>query len=402
MISRRQFVGSLAGSVSATALLSSKLSLAALPGERRLVVIILWGGLDGLAAVPPYGDPNYEKARGHLALPSPGEEDGILDLDGTFGLHRSLEPLYHMYERGEFLALHAVATPYDARSHFDAQDVLENGSARTGGLRDGWLNRAIGALDHGSDPALGLALGGSVPLIMRGEVNVASWSPNVLPLPDADLLAQIERLWRHDALLGPSLAQGLSMQEPHKMPMAFGNRKDALRGPRAFLTLAEKAGEFLARPEGPRIAVLEMGGWDTHANQGRTTGRLASRLQAFADGIVRLRSSLGPAWSQTAVLAVTEFGRTAAPNGTNGTDHGVAGAAFLLGGAVAGGRVVTDWPGLKESQLHEGRDLRPTIDLRSVFKGVLHDHLEIAATALEGQVFPESRSSLPLKSLIRA
>jgi uncharacterized protein (DUF1501 family) len=307
-----------------------------------------------------------------------------------------------MYRRGEFLALHAVATPYEARSHFDAQDVLENGSTRTGGLRDGWLNRAIGTLQHGGDSSLGLAVGGSVPLILRGESSVASWSPNVLPLPDADLLAQIEHLWRHDALLGTSLAQGLSMQEPDKMPMAFGNRKDALRGPRAFLTLAEKTGEFLSRPEGPRIAVLEMGGWDTHANQGRTTGRLASRLKALGDGLNELKSALGPAWSRTAILAVTEFGRTAAPNGTNGTDHGVAGAAFLLGGAVAGGRVVSDWPGLKRAQLHDNRDLKPTIDLRAVFKGVLHDHLEIGTAALENRVFPESGSSPPLKGLIGA
>ena len=159
---------------------------------------------------------------------------------------------------------------------------------------------------------------------------------------------------------------------------------------------------MLSRPDGPRVAVLEMGGWDTHANQGRTAGRLANHLAAFADGMATLKAALGPAWSRTAVLAVSEFGRTVAPNGTKGTDHGVAGAAFLFGGAVVGGRILSDWPGLKASELYEGRDLRPTTDLRSLFKSVLGEHLGVDPGALETAVFPDSRAAPPLDRLFVA
>ena len=402
MISRRRMLQGFAAGLSASAALRPGLSLARLAGERRLVVVVLRGGLDGLAALPPIGDPDYERARGALALPGPGGKEGVLDLDGAFALHPSLTALHEMYRDGELLALHAAAAPYRARSHFDAQDVLENGTARPGGARDGWLNRALGALDPGPDAGLGLALGESVPLILRGDVRVASWSPNALPLPEPALMDEIERLWRHDAVLGPGLAAGLAMQDPDKSDMAKGRGLRGLYGPRGIVTYAEKAGRMLARPDGPRVAVLEMGGWDTHANQGRSAGRLANHLAAFSDGMAELKAALGPAWSQTAVLAVSEFGRTVAPNGTKGTDHGVAGAAFLFGGAVVGGRILADWPGLKASELYEGRDLRPTTDLRSLFKSVLGEHLGVDPGALETAVFPDSRAAPPLDRLFVA
>lgn len=402
MLSRRRILHGLAGGMAAAAALGPGLSLARLPGEKRLVVVILRGGVDGLAAVPPHGDPAYRRARGKLALSGPGGTDGLLDLDGSFGLHPALKVLHGMYRDGDLLAIHAAAAPYRARSHFDAQDVLENGTARPGGARDGWLNRALRALDPARDAGLGLALGESVPLILRGPVRVASWSPNVLPLPEPALLDEIARLWRHDAVLEPALAEGLRLQDPDRSQLKNGRGLRGLYGPRGIVTYAEKAGRMLARAEGPRIAVLEMGGWDTHANQGLTAGRLANHLAAFGDGMGELKAALGAHWSHTAVLAVSEFGRTAAPNGTNGTDHGIAGAALLFGGAVAGGRVRADWPGLAASQLYEGRDLRPTTDLRALFKAALRDHLGVDAGALETDVFPDSRAVKPLEGLFVA
>lgn len=399
MISRRRILQGFAGGLTAAAALGPRLSLAGLPGERRLVAVILRGGLDGLAALPPHGDPDYARVRGALALPGPGEADGILDLDGTFGLHPALKALHGFYRDGQLVAVHAAAAPYSARSHFDAQDVLENGTALPGGARDGWLNRAIQALDPAEGAKLGLALGESVPLILRGAARIPSWSPDFLPLPEPSLIEQIERLWQHDALLGPGLAEGLRLQDPDQAELRGGRGLRGLNGRQGALTYAEKAGKKLAEPDGPRVAVLEMGGWDTHANQGRAKGRLARQLTTLDDCMAKLKQTLGPVWSQTAVLMVSEFGRTAAPNGTGGTDHGVAGAAFLFGGAVTGGRVVADWPGLKSTQLHEGRDLRPTSDLRGLFKAALYEHLGVDRRALEREVFPESAAVRPLDGL---
>ncbi len=404
MISRRSALQALAGGLAAGALAGPRLALASLPGERRLVVVILRGGLDGLAAVPPFGDPAYAGSRGSLALAAPGGEAGALDLDGFFGLHPALAPLHDLYRQGELLPIHAAAPPYAKRSHFDAQDVLENGTARPGGARDGWLNRAIRALDGEGAELQALALGESVPLVLRGSARVASWSPSVLPLPEEALLTQIQDLWQRDPLLGPALSEALRMQDGEAGDMAARSR-GALRGlygPRGFLVFAEKAGRMLAADEGPRLAVLEMGGWDTHANQGRDDGRLARHLEALGQGLAKLKAELGPAWDQTAVLAMSEFGRTVAHNGSGGTDHGVGGAAFLLGGAIAGGRVLADWPGLDRSRLLDGRDLAPTLDLRAVCKATLHDHLGLDRRRLDAEVFPDSAHLPVLDGLIKA
>ena len=404
MISRRSALHALAGGFAAGALAGPRLALADLPGDRRLVVVILRGGLDGLAAVPPFGDPEYARSRGALALARPGGDAGVLDLDGFFGLHPALGPLQELYRQGELLPIHAAAPPYRQRSHFDAQDVLENGTARPGGARDGWLNRAIRTADGEGEELRALALGESVPLVLRGSARVASWSPSVLPLPEATLLNQIQVLWEQDAVLGPALAEALRMQESEGGEMTPRGR-GALRGlygPRGFLVFAEKAGRMLRAADGPRLAVIEMGGWDTHANQGRADGRLAQHLEAFGLGLDKLKAELGTVWSQTAVLAMSEFGRTVAPNGSGGTDHGVGGAAFLLGGAVAGGRVLADWPGLDRRRLLDGRDLVPTLDLRSVCKATLHDHLGLDRRRLETEVFPDSEGIAILDGLFAA
>ncbi len=362
----------------------------------RFVVVILRGALDGLAAVPPYAEPRYAALRGALALGSPGA-GGALKLDGLFALHPSLTTLHELYAARELAVLHAVATPYRERSHFDGQAVLENGGALPAALRDGWLNRALGSLPTGAGEAA-VALAENVPLVLRGGHSVDSWSPSRLPDAADDTLERVASLYANDAILAAHLHEALATRAiAAGMP---GGAAGAIRGEPQLGALAEAAARFLSVPDGPRIAVLEASGWDTHANQGAEQGQLAARLGALDAAVASLKRGLGSAWRDTAVLVVTEFGRTVAVNGTRGTDHGTGACALLAGGAVAGGRVIADWPGLAERDLYEARDLRPTTDLRAVFKGVLRDHFGADEHALATTVFPASASVRPHEGLI--
>ena len=396
------------------ALLTSRLAFAK-PSERRqrLVVVIMRGALDGLAAVPPYADPDYAGLRREVALRAPGNAGAALPLNGFFGLHPSLAFMQQCYAARELTVLHAVASPYRDRSHFDGQDVLESGALRAHASQSGWLNRALAQLPGHASGELGVALGQNVPLVMRGPAGVTSWSPSKMPALDEDTLARITDLYAKDPLLSVRLADAMQADaiaaedaasaQPAMMAAAAGNaqpvRAQAYSARYAEVTHA--AAGFLKQEDGPKVAVFDTTGWDTHANEGGAEGQLAGRLAALDTGLATLKQELGPAWADTAVLLVTEFGRTAAVNGTRGTDHGTAAAAFLLGGAVAGGRVVADWPGLSARALYQGRDLTPTLDLRCVFKGVLADHLGIPPRALEETVFPDSGAAQPLRGLIR-
>ena len=378
----------------------ARLAVAAPNPDARLVLIILRGGLDGLAAVPPYAEPAYAQLRGPIALAKPGSDGGVLDLDGTFGLHPALTNLHAMYRAREALVVHAAATPYRDRSHFDAQNVLEAGSVAPSGAGGGWLNRALVALDsagNARDAPGAVALADSVPLVLRGELAVGSWAPSRLPVPDDDLLVRVRKLyWAADPALAQSLYDALEVRA------IAGDTSEQRMDGRAGLNvapLASAAARFLASADGPRIAVLDAGGWDTHANQGGAQGPLAQRLRGLDDGLQLLKSELGAHWRETTVLIVTEFGRAAAVNGTRGTDHGTAGCAFVAGGAVAGGRVLGDWPGLGSRDLHDGRDLRPTTDLRALFKSVLRERFGVAEAALERTVFPASDAVAPLEGV---
>lgn len=393
MNDRRQFL-----SASTQLALLSGIPRIGLPqdaADARLVLVILRGGLDGLAAVAPYGDPRYRDRRGSLALPPPGDIDGVLKLDSLFGLHPALRQMHQFYRAGELAVVHAVATPYRERSHFDAQNVLENGATAAGGLRDGWLNRAIGSPENS---ATAIALGQNIPLVLRGDNSVSSWAPSRLREADADTLARIAELYAADSQMSARLEEALDARAIAGN-MRAGNQRLA-GGVGAFRDATAAAGRFLTAPDGPRIAVLELNGWDTHANQGTARGLLANRLGGLDEGLATLKQELGLQWQDTVVLVTTEFGRTVAVNGTRGTDHGTAGCAFIAGGAVRGGRVIADWPGLAERDLHEGRDLRPTLDLRAVFKGILSDHLRTATARINRDIFPDSEAISPLQGLV--
>lgn len=384
--------------LSALALPGGRAAFAAAPGERRLVVIILRGGLDGLSAVAPYADPAYRAARGELALPEPGREGGALDLGGSFGLSPAMPGFAALYRSGEASIVHAVAGPYRGRSHFDGQDWMESGA--TARLSDGWLNRAVSAAWPGGVAQRALAAGVTVPLLMKGPARVENYAPRTLPSLPEGAFARLATLYAADPLLGPVVANA-------RAGRAFADGAlGPMHGPAAppsdragFRALALATGQLLATDDGPRVAALELGGFDTHAFQAM---RLPAVLGTLDDAFAALREGLGPAWGNTAVLAMTEFGRTVAANGTAGTDHGTGGVAFLAGGAVAGGRVLGTWPGLAPTQLHEGRDLAPTTDLRAIAKALLARQLGIGAHALDTAVFPASAGVGPMAGLLRA
>jgi uncharacterized protein (DUF1501 family) len=382
----------LLGLASAFSLGRASLALARAPTDDRLVVVILRGALDGLSTVIPYGEATLSSLRGELLPPAPGQDGGMLDLGGFFGLHPALINLHAMYQASEALAVHAVAGPCRVRSHFEAQDCLESGSDHR--MTSGWLNRAIEALSPPDAGAEAVAIGVAVPLLLRGDATVASWAPHGSAPLDADLYARVAALNRGDPLLGRALAEGLRQRG---FSAAVLGEDEPGQNRYAFPALAKAAGEMLRAAGGPRIAALEIGGWDTHAAQANRLGGVLRQLDA---GLAALKSGLGAAWQRTAVLTMTEFGRTVRVNGTRGTDHGTASVAFVLGGAVAGGRVLADWPGLGPGQLFDDRDLQPTADLRSVAKGLLAQHLGLAAPALES-VFPASPAATPMTGLVR-
>ncbi len=382
MLNRRHLLGS---ALAALPLLGVAAAPAA--GERRLVFVILRGGLDGLWAAPVPGDPAFAAARGSLA----DYAEPPLPLAGPFALHPLLAQTHAMYGRGELAVVHAVGLPYRERSHFDAQQVLESGGTRPYELSTGWLGRALPALGR----ARAVALDTAVPLVLRGPAAVDTWAPSVLAEPSADLVARLAAMYRSDPALGGALQRARELRADPTMDAG----PHASNGEAAAVALAAKAADLLQR--GANIAVLELNGWDSHAQQAAPQGALSRNLRTLDAMLGALRDGLqaGGAWARTAVLVATEFGRAVAVNGTQGTDHGSGGVAFVAGGAIRGGRVIADWPGLAPSDRWEGRDLRTTTDLRAVQRTLLADHLGLPRAVLDGSVLPGS-AALPRMDLL--
>ena len=359
--------------------------------RRKLVVIVCRGAMDGLSVSPPLGDANYERLRGPIAIPA----DKVLKLDGDFGLHPKLAGIHDLALAGQARIAPAVAIPQRIRSHFEAQDLLETGGDRLYEATTGWLNRALAHQGRGA-PITALSIGAQSPLILKGPVQTQSWSPGGKMTTDINRVSSIlQDLYRADPLLGPALASGL--QTEATADALDGGVSSNARDVKGF---AVTAGKFLTAEGGPSVAVLSLDGFDTHANQGAAEGQLANRLKTLDDVVDGLRQGLGPAWSQTVVVAVTEFGRTAHVNGTGGTDHGTASTLILAGGNLKRGGVIGDWPTLRDAALFENRDLAPTLDVRQVFKGVLADHLGLDRRVLDNQVFPNSRGAMAVTGLV--
>jgi uncharacterized protein (DUF1501 family) len=381
--------------------------------DPRLLVIVLRGALDGLGVVVPVGDPDWGKLRGDKGLDLEGATPA-LPLDGFFALNPAMPNFHRMFQAGQATIVHAVATPYRERSHFDGQDVLESGLAKPGAADTGWLNRTLAALEPGGhvDPHGGqaFAVGPITPLVVRGPAPVLSWVPPRLPPVGDDTTLRLLDLYRHTDptfarvleeridLAAVAHAGGMTAEPGEDRPVVQGGGIAQVRA--YFAETAGAAAKFLAGVEGPRVGALAFDGWDTHVQEGAVRGRLANLLGALDGALAAIESNMGEAWHETVVVLVTEFGRTARLNGNEGTDHGTATVALLAGGALKGGRVIADWPGLKEADLYENRDLRPTADLRAVLKGLTEEHLCADPGKLETAVFPDSAAAKPLRGLI--
>jgi uncharacterized protein (DUF1501 family) len=374
--------------------------------DPRFLAIVLRGALDGLATVAPVGDPDWTALRGDNAL-MPNGKTPPLKLTDFFALNPAMPNLHRLFKANQAIVVHACATPYRERSHFDGQDLLESGLPKPAVSDSGWLNRALASLAPGGrvDPRVNkaFAVGPVTPLVVRGPAPVLSWSPQRLPPASADTVQRLLDLYRHS---DPKLAGAIDESTRLAAIEHSGEMAQKAGGPRPaqvrgyFAEAAGTAAKFLAQPDGPRVGALAFDGWDTHNNEGIAQGRLSQLLGSLDGALAAIETNMGPAWRETVVALVTEFGRTARINGTDGTDHGTATVALLVGGALKGGRVVADWPGLKPANLYENRDLKPTTDLRAVLKGLLKDHLRADERVLADNVFPGSKDVKPLAGLL--
>ena len=382
--------------------------------DPRFLTIVLRGALDGLAAVAPVGDPDWIKLRGDNAMRLDGKNPA-LPLDAFFALNPAMSNVHRMYQAGQATIVHAAATPYRDRSHFDGQDVLESGLPKPGAVDSGWLNRALATIEPSeAADARGrrlFAVGPVTPLVVRGPAPILSWTPPRLPPVSDETTMRLLDLYRHtdpvlarvleDRLGIAAIARAGSIPDTPPSNPTPAVQIGGIQQVRAyFAEAAGAAAKFLANPEGPRVGALAFDGWDTHVNEGAVEGRLAGLLGALDGAIAAIKTNMGEAWSETVVTLVTEFGRTARINGNEGTDHGTATIALLAGGALKGGRVIADWPGVKESDLYEKRDLKPTTDLRAVLKGLLRDHLRVEEKMLATEVFPDSEATAPMSGLL--
>lgn len=360
------------GCCAAASPLLTPVTVAAAPGDNRLIVIILRGAMDGLNVAAPFGDRDYAKLRPQISLTP---DTGLIDMDGRFGMHPKLAPLAPLWRAGELSFAHAVSTPYrDKRSHFDGQDILEAGTANIASANNGWINRALTHMT-GTTIDTAYSVGRENMLITTGSNPARSWAPGAkLPLGE-DERALLQLIYAKDPLFAEAAAAASDL--------SLTSGKQKAQGAREAEVLAKYAAERLN--EEARIAAFSIGGWDTHVAQPAALNRPVIRL---ASAIMTLRRELGANWSRSLVVAMTEFGRTARENGSKGTDHGTGGAALLSGGALKGGRIYADWPGLGEQDLYKGRDLTPTEDVRHYPAWALRAMFGISKSALERDVFP--------------
>ena len=382
MFDRRSLLVASAGA--AALALCPRMAFARAETDRRFVFIIQRGAADGLGTIGAVSDPAFASTRGPLAADFPTAKK----LDSMFALHPAMTSLGTMYDAGDALFAHAIASPYRDRSHFDGQNVLESGGQGAYTLKDGWLNRMLGLIPSGEAKAI--AVSATIPLAMRGPHEVTSYAPSALPQASDDLLQRVSILYQGDSQLHRLWGEAMDTRTLTSDLNDVSVKNAASTG-----VLAAK---LLSPANGARIAMIETGGWDTHAGQ---RGRLAAQLKGLDTLIASLRAGMGAAWSETMVLVATEFGRTVAVNGTGGTDHGTGSAAMLVGGAVKGGRVMADWPGLAKSSLYEGRDLKPTLGLDQFVAGAVASHYDVEPGRAIATLFPETISGRPVAGLTR-
>lgn len=342
--------------------------------KKKLVVIFQRGACDGLNVVVPYKEKNYYSMRPTIAI----QQKDVLDLDGYFGLHPMMAAMKPLYDKGHLAIVHAAGSPDPSRSHFDAQDYMESGTPGVKSTPDGWLNRAlqVEALRGKPSPFRAVALGTEVPRTLEGRVpavavaNLADFSvggrgPQASPISNAFQAMYDDS---SDALLhgtGEETFEAVKMLKSAN-PAQYQPAAGVVYPNTPFGNSMKQIAQLLKANLGVEAAFSDIGGWDTHQNQGGATGQLANRLKEFSESIGAFWNDLGDESENVTLVTMSEFGRTARQNGTGGTDHGHANVMFVLGGAVKGGKVYGEWPGVKDDQLNEGRDLKVTTDFRRV------------------------------------
>ncbi|HEY9725757.1 MAG TPA: DUF1501 domain-containing protein [Chroococcales cyanobacterium] len=398
-MNRRKFLEQL-GLVSSVAMVSIGThawvarSVTSNSNPKRLIVVFLRGAVDGLNVVIPHWENAYYDARSLIAIAPPNEANGALDLDGRFGLHPALNSVMPLWKQGSLAFIHACGSPDPTRSHFDAQDYMESGTPGIKKTSDGWMNRLLSVLPSQS-PIQAVNVGATLPRILTGRMSVASLpvgrdADRSLPLDRPQVSAVFDRLYSGNDTLSKAYQEGRAARQQImgdlEQEMMAANK--GAPSPVGFTGDAQKLARLMVKDSSVQLAFMALGGWDTHVNQGGSTGQLARNLKGLGDGLAALAQGLGPVYSDTAIVVMSEFGRTVRENGNGGTDHGHSNVMWLLGGTLKGGKVYGEWPGLAESQLNEGRDLAVTTDFRDVIATVLEGHLQMDAAKLQ-QVFPD-------------
>ena len=406
---RRQFIGMLLG----TSLLAggpvSLIRAAVRPGKvpKRLIVVFLRGGVDGLSIVVPYGDPEYVRGRPNIALAHPSQEGGVTDLNGQFGIHPALGGLLPFWNDKTLAFVHACGSPDSTRSHFDAQDFMETGIPGNKNVHDGWMNRLIGVMPDPTTPIKAINAGATLPRIFQGPKPVA----NVALGPGSARHTYIDRpgvlelfsaLYAGDTALAKAYREGYSAHRQIQLDLDkdLEAPDNGAFEPKGFAGQAHQLGRLIDTDPEIRLAFLSVGGWDTHVNQGASTGQLANNLTSLGEGLVQLCKGLGHSYQNTVTIVLSEFGRTVHENGSHGTDHGHGNVMWLLGGPLKGGKILCKWPGLQPQNLFEARDLAVTTDFRAVIAGVLQQHIGLEISAIQ-KVFPGFRTDGSLEPLIR-
>jgi len=379
------------------------------PTRQKLIVVMLRGAVDGLNVVAPYGDDNYLRLRPQIGLAAPGMEGGVLDLDGYFGLHPALAALQPLWQQKKLAFVHASGSPDATRSHFDAQDYMESATPGRKNTPDGWMNRMVTVLPGASTPSRALSIGPVMPRILSGA-SAAINLPNGAGGTKANILdspaigAAFDQLYAKHERFGRAYQDGKSA---HKEVMEASMNKEMQMAdggaplPNGFPDDAARLATLMRNDPKIQLAFVALGGWDTHANQGAGSGQLANRLAPLGHGLAVLAQRLGPMFDDTTVVVMSEFGRTARQNGNLGTDHGHGNVMWLMGGAVAGGKVYGDWQGVGDAALNEGRDLPVTTDFRSVLAQVAERHLRLGDQQLS-RIFPAMPQRGPVFQLMRA
>ncbi|MBG7620514.1 DUF1501 domain-containing protein [Herbaspirillum sp. AP02] len=368
-------------------------------GAPRMIVVFLRGAVDGLNVVVPHGDPEYYHARPGIAVARPGQANGVIDLTGYFGLHPALQPLMPYWESGQLAFVHASGSPDGSRSHFEAQDTMETGTPGQHNVRDGWLNRAMAYLPPSESPLQALNVGDVTPRILSGRNPVANLQsgraatrPGLIDQPR--MMQAYGSLYEGEDAIAKAYHEGIAarrelMAEINSQEQQMANNGAPL--PNGLSLDTARLGRLMRHDPRIRLAFLAVGGWDTHINQGNGTGQLAGRLSPLAGGLATLARELGPAFNDTVIVVMSEFGRTFRENGNGGTDHGHGNAMWLMGGNLRGGKIYGQWPGLNQAALNEGRDLAITTDYRAVLCALAERHMRIPDQALD-KVFPQYAS----------